>query len=119
MRPRATTVKQSRKLIQLGLDPKTCDFVYIEEEGPFVFTGDEHDLDGRTMLPAWSLGALLALLPYGALYLNSKSIGWCVSFAGRVYVEPTMRKQNVLDAVCEIVEHLMECGCMLGREVKP
>ncbi len=119
MRPRATTMVQSQRLIQLGVDPKTCDFVYREEEGPFLFTGGEHDFDDRTMTPAWSLGALLALLPYGTLYLNSKSIGWCVSFAGRVYIDPTMRTPDPLDAVYECVVLLMKSGYMLGRRVKP
>lgn len=59
-----TTIEQSKKLIELGIDIKTAD-MYWE----YDFTDHECVLKvmdihfGNTCIPAWSLSALLKMLP--------------------------------------------------------
>ena len=51
-----TTIEQSRRLVELGLDPSTSDLWYSEKYGIQIgFAGK------RT--PAWSLDALLKVIP--------------------------------------------------------
>lgn len=59
----ATTIEQSRRLIELGLDPKTADMVYLFEDKEYPCVLKEPDyLDGSDTL-AWSLSALLEVMP--------------------------------------------------------
>lgn len=65
-----TTLEQSKKLVELGLNPDTADMCYIQhfdesynevtfiEEDPIL----THTIDAID-LPCWSLGALLELMP--------------------------------------------------------
>lgn len=62
-----TGIKQSKRLIELGLDQATADYAYIGEEGPFVRSSAVID---NWMTPAWSLSALLELLPSGTVFLS-------------------------------------------------
>jgi hypothetical protein len=58
-----TTIEQSKKLIEFGVDVNTADMWYINESGkPHIgaWTENQHDWDD---IPAWSLGALLDLTP--------------------------------------------------------
>lgn len=123
MKRLATTLEQSRRLIQLGLDRATCDFAYCGEDGPFVFTGDWHDLDENgkegdaAMTPAWSMGALLALLPAGTLFMSSSRYGWHVDYASeRISYDAEERNLLAIDAVYELVVWLLENGYIRGKE---
>lgn len=68
----ATNIEQSRHLLELGLDPKTADMSYSEE----YFGKDKDDNDEwcwrlnackfinvEGIIPAWSLSALLNVMP--------------------------------------------------------
>lgn len=68
----ATTIEQSKHLLELGLDPKTADMSYSEE----YFGRDENGnddwywklnacrfIDVEGIIPAWSLTALLEVMP--------------------------------------------------------
>lgn len=63
-----TLIKQSRKLIELGIDTDTADMVYCIElykEG-WKYSNEAYPIDGTLEgddIPAWSLSALLKLLP--------------------------------------------------------
>ena len=70
----ATTIEQSRKLIELGLDPASADmeYCYIDEfnSGLQVKCDINVEVDrkldmmfGVTHIPAWSLSALLDVIP--------------------------------------------------------
>ena len=63
----ATTIEQSRRLIELGLDPNTADMYY-----PYLGAGQYGDIprvgfpiehSGGRDIPAWSLSALLEVMP--------------------------------------------------------
>jgi len=82
-----TSVSQSKKLLELGLDPKTADMAYLKyadsnnltprfEGGLPMVLGDipidEVDCD---TLACWSLCALLDILP-GVIYNKCRMYGW-------------------------------------------
>ena len=64
-----TSIEQSKKLIELGIDVSTADMFwkngvsnqYIQCFTPFVSNGTNIDFDYD--IPAWSLSALLELMP--------------------------------------------------------
>ena len=61
-----TTIEQSKKLLSLGLDPNTADMFYHLGESlvPNVIYGCNEDF--KCYLLAWSLTALLELMPIGS-----------------------------------------------------
>lgn len=65
-----TDLKQSRKLIELGLDPETSDaHWWLNGNGfqlipiPFKNDGSVPECVAKEVIPAWSLTALLDLMP--------------------------------------------------------
>jgi len=67
----ATTISQSRKLVELGLDPSTADMYY-----PYLIAGIYCDTprigfpieySGGRDVPAWSLTGLLEVIPKNLL----------------------------------------------------
>ncbi len=57
----ATTIEQSKHLLELGLDPKTADCHWWYAEGEeYLYLGRDYDINE---LPAWSLSALLEVMP--------------------------------------------------------
>lgn len=70
-----TTIEQSKKLVELGLNPNTADMFYNEEPDEYcpkdivdtkypmvIREGQKHYLK-EYGIPCWSLGALMNLLP--------------------------------------------------------
>ena len=51
-----TTIEQSQKLIELGIDRNTADMCWQNNEFPIGFNDDD-------AIPAWSLAALMDMLP--------------------------------------------------------
>lgn len=71
----ATTIEQSKHLLELGLDPNTADMYYLPQvmnEGETLWPIDEgYDLDDADQ-PAWSLSALLEVMPSFIDYKGQK-----------------------------------------------
>lgn len=111
MNPKATTIEQSRKLLELGLDPKSADFAWVGEDGCFVATST--DLTD-TETPAWSLEALIGALPSGTAFIHTCRLGYCVSFCGGVngHYENTSYSKSLINQVYELVVWLFENGYM-------
>ena len=69
-----TSLEQSQKLIELGIDIKTADMDYI----PFTNNPQEYDCiinvwnneHEKDWIPAWSLTALIELMPYHIIENN-------------------------------------------------
>ena len=64
MKKICTTVEQSKKLIELGLDIETSDMYWDFQETGYILIADElcyYHNDSE--IPAWSLAALFELLP--------------------------------------------------------
>ena len=61
----ATTIEQSKRLLELGLDPESADMTYLLfSDGKYsikVEIGERQK--GESFLPAWSLSALLEVMP--------------------------------------------------------
>ena len=96
-----TDIKQSKKLIELGIDVNTADMYWRDWKRntslisiPHVGKADENDL------PAWSLTALLALIPkYSFHKLENGSI---------IVYHECIDADNPLDAAFEMVMWLKE-----------
>lgn len=60
----ATTIEQSRHLLELGLDPKTADmsYTYFDKGEPWLDL-TPYMLNSRISDPAWSLRVLLEVMP--------------------------------------------------------
>lgn len=121
-----TTVKQAKKLMELGIDPKTCDMTYTQiahREGEEVVQEFEaslgqdiaisHDLfsfrNGYT-IPCWSLVALLNLIP------DFEVITHTVNGVGGSYREcfidsgfhQTDFRTSLIDGAFDMVVYLLE-----------
>ena len=62
----ATTIEQSKHLFELGLDPKTADMAYICGAPESLNVVDDYylkDIHDEYDTPAWSLSALLEVMP--------------------------------------------------------
>lgn len=62
----ATTISQSRKLIELGLDPNSADMVWTtaNPDLPILLAYPIEDCNNwNDKIPAWSLSALLEVIP--------------------------------------------------------
>lgn len=102
----ATSVEQSKKLIELGIDKNTSDMYY--------WCGEDLRIGGRKAqdddydIPAWSLTALLEILPEGFLFINNQGectpiLYWAPGFKGSRFW-----KNNLVDTVFEIICWLKE-----------
>lgn len=87
-----TSIEQSKHLLELGLDPKTADmeYCYIDEfnNGLQVKSDTNAEVDkkldvmfGVTHIPAWSLSALLEVMPRPDLYRETVDLWVCVTFS--------------------------------------
>ena len=71
-----TTVNESLKLLNLGLNPETADMHY-KLDGDWVLSiGFDKDFYPKFIIPAWSLHRLLEILsePYNSYELNIKGL---------------------------------------------
>jgi hypothetical protein len=83
----ATTIEQSKKLIDLGLSADTADMYYYKENifnnALAVFNGQllvrgNSELKDEDTTPAWSLTALLSMLPKSLIYTPNPLLnGYC------------------------------------------
>lgn len=65
-----SSIEQSQKLIELGIDVNTADMCWQNNEFPIGFNDDE-------AVPAWSLSALLGLMPKLYEEYNDPDDGGC------------------------------------------
>ena len=78
-----TDLSQSRKLIELGIDVKTADMIWVlaNPDLPMIKAIAYEDSDKNNkyyeILPAWSLTALLGLMPKLYEFENDPNDGGC------------------------------------------
>ena len=114
-----TDVEQSNKLIELGIDVNTADmcyhFIKINKTPLCIRWEKVHDDEKDNSVPAWSLAALLELLPkrieivdnvyelsvylYGLYYWNINNGNLCFE---------SKDKDNLVDACYEAIVFLHE-----------
>ena len=115
-----TDVEQSNKLIELGIDVNTADMCYhfIEiNKTPLCIRWEKvHDDEKDNSLPAWSLAALLGIIPFGQVNRMTNSNKWEASswknsnFVSEYYVEGF---DTPIDACVAMIEKLHEFKLLL------
>lgn len=124
-----TSFEQSKKLIELGISINTSDMYYygIKPHNLCEGTVDENDMSGFGHLPAWSLSALLRLMPPYLfefergidlnIYPNLNGKGWHCSYMPNNIesIKKDKFKQitngdNPIDAAFEMICWLKENG---------
>lgn len=117
-----TTITQSRKLIELGLDIKTADMFWdtLFSKTPEAQVNNHHyidEYDDEHRFPAWSLSCLLGMLPklyeeesdggcYPRLCRSFDSGRWHVVYRSSIYITPYY--EDPLDAAVNVVCWLLE-----------
>lgn len=82
-----TSIEQSKKLIELGIDVNTADMHYstwtILNEGEYILSPNQGETIeelqedyGNQIIPAWSLSALLGLMPKSICIKQSEHSGY-------------------------------------------
>lgn len=111
-----TTIEQSKKLMELGIDINNADMHWMNEILFLSFDKVDkvfNDKMGCEYLPAWSLTALLNIIPLSVLdkFFNeeTKSIQWnCMSFPDKHSSVETNNYDNPIDACVEMIVKLKE-----------
>ena len=114
-----TSKEQSKKLIELGIDIYTADMYwkngvsdkYIQCFTPFACGDYQDGLDFDYDIPAWSLTALLDILPL-EIDMHTQSDGnikyYYIEYTTKKTYFASIRYNNPLDAAFEIVCWLLE-----------
>lgn len=125
----ATTIEQSNKFLELGLNPESADmhyYIYPKENNRFgLYVGyDPHEAldyvkrDIYDYVPAWSFSALLRLMPERVVINGELSSYLCLKkcskgylFAYDGYMRSTTKdtfKLTAIDAAYEMIVWLLE-----------
>ena len=108
----ATTIEQSRKLIELGLDPNSAYMYYpylgAGQYGDILRVGFPIEYSGGRDIPAWSLSALLEVMPKPDLYRETADLWVCAAF----FKEGSIRGfgETAIDAACDNITKMFERG---------
>jgi hypothetical protein len=114
----ATTIEQSRHLLELGLDPKTADMFWMDTNSvkPCLKLMDDGIFNHRNYLVrfphsslfAWSLSALLEVMPKPDLYRETADLWVCVAF----FKEGSIRGfgETAIDAACDNITKMFGRG---------
>ena len=112
-----TSIEQSKKLIELGIDVNTADMFYPNAPSP-VPCVDDWNPKGDVYIPAWSLTALLGVIPkhiknYNVLRIdisdNDFAI-WYDDISNGCVNEtlPDITMESAVDACVEMIVKLKE-----------
>ena len=122
-----TSIEQSKKLLELGLSANTADMVWnvCVDDTARLLPKDDWDATtegGRILVPCWSVGALLELMPRDLFMATPKRKekfiiqtcdGWAVFYRqfavksiGKVYC--WKEEQDLIDACYSMVIWLLE-----------
>ena len=72
-----TSIEQSKKLIELGIDVKTADmYLWFSGRRYYIEAIDDGDFNEEGDIPAWSLSALLELMPKSICIKQSEHSGY-------------------------------------------
>ena len=99
----ATTIEQSKRLIELGLNADTADMYYVEYYGNTYLTSMDKEFDKRTDTYAWSLSRLLELMPSATLDSSNDHY-----FRLRCMEKFTEWHDNAIDTAYEMMCYLLE-----------
>ena len=100
-----TSIEQSKKLIELGLNIESVDMWYAIVDGePFICLEKREEYEN---IPCWSVGALMEVMPLynGTTPRLSWSKGQCVCF---YYCGKEFHNDTIIDACYNMVVWLLE-----------
>lgn len=106
----ATTIEQSKHLLELGLDSKSADMVWMCNKWLYsikdIILLREQFSEQDTL--AWSLSALLEVMPKPDLYRETADLWVCVTY----FKEGTIRGfgETAIDAACDTITKMFERG---------
>lgn len=113
-----TTIEQSKKLIELGIDVDSADMMWIIDgiNNPYIAVTDKNVYLHDT--PAWSLSMLLKLIPSedkaDEFYVETESHSDCQIVRYKNCWDRSIHseysKESLLDAVFEMIVWLKENG---------
>lgn len=130
-----TTIEQSKKLVEAGLDSNTADMFYVQKQGIPIIMNECFSIE--LDLPCWSIGALIELMP--AYITTNYTIGsnLFIQRVGNSYGESGFRiyykldenaaytdfitsydYKNLIDAVFETILWLLENNYIKKGEIK-
>ena len=105
----ATTIEQSKHLLELGLGIKSADMCLCKtaQDTWFLCAGTPGEYDAHTV-PAWSLSALLDVMPKPDLYRETADLWVCVAF----FKEGSIRGfgETAIDAACDNITKMFGRG---------
>ena len=119
-----TSLEQSKKLLELGIDPQTADMIYYWF-GSFELNDEWHELHLGTNrvndkdIPAWSLAALLEIMPYvdnirpfnlTKMWEGGENNREHVKYVCTYYYIHSTESDNPIDACVEMIVYLKEKG---------
>ena len=83
-----TSIEQSKKLIEAGLNPETADMFYDNgnETQPEIRLHSYGHIMNKDDIPCWSTGALIDLLPFEICIAGNKNLKYQLRF-GRAETE--------------------------------
>lgn len=131
-----TTIEQSMHLLDLGLNPKTCNKSYwldeqkqwqLKDEQDVAITHDLFSFRNHYVYPCWSVGALIDLIPK-TIVLNKKEYSMCLQTLTHCYslchtdgrflntLGCQIISKNLIDVVYQYVIWLMESGYIHGNK---
>ena len=95
-----TSIEQSKKLIELGIDVNTADIIYNIFDESYIRHNTPID---KYHLPAWSLSTLLDMIPpYLGKYNDGIDFGFSKSINGKWYSAHYIQFGDSLDKINKI-----------------
>ena len=109
----ATTIEQSRHLRELGLNPKTADMYYNPLNMDYPWVWESKPLLEIDAVPAWSLSALLEVMPKPDLYREVADLWVCVTF----FKSGSVRGfgKTAIEAVCDTITKMFKNGLLFKK----
>ena len=105
-----TSIEQSKHLLELGLDPKAADMCWEMEKGNLLLNVGRKSaqVNRGFAIPAWSLSALLEMIPKPDLYRETADLWVCVTF----FKEGSIRGfgETAIDAACDTITKMFGRG---------
>ena len=112
----ATTIEQSQHLLELGLDPKIADMVWMSNKWLYSIKDNilnKYDFNEQDTL-AWSLSALLEVMPSEeskwCTLMHAQDFYWCTFEKSDGTILKEFCSNNYIDAAYEMVCWLVEQG---------
>ena len=105
-----TTVEQSRKLLEVGVDPNTADMWRVDCDDANYFITNEKYIDlinGCEVVPAWSLSALMNIMPKGFVLVKDSVVEKYHLFSKGCMGKSTSA-ENPIDTVFSMIVYLKE-----------